>query len=388
MRPPFAKLSAATAFGVVALSAHFPAHAGEFDVTGSAHYYYRDFDRTLPAAGGETSEIRRLRPSFEYKGNGWSARFVPDLVRDTNQALDAYLAFAPGDTWDLTVGRFKSSTSIDQLKSSNVVAATETSLVASMTPNRDNGILFGYGGSKTLPWRWEVGLFDGAADDEVKGSLDGGAEWSTRVLRNVDLATGTLRFGLGLSGGTREGEPGDARLARYRSVGRSTWFRYRGDAYADGSTGRVLAFADYYGGPVYAQLEAVQSRETVRLGDTRTSLAHRGWEAQAGYVLTGDDRTYRGVKPGNFVLPGLDLPLAVELTGRVGRAVIDDDAFDVVADPASNGRSADLAALSLGLWFPNKWRLTSEYAVTRVDNAAGGGEQSERLLVMSLIMVF
>ncbi|HEX2083560.1 MAG TPA: porin, partial [Xanthomonadaceae bacterium] len=359
-----------------------PSFAGEFKLNGSAHYYHRDFEDTLVSPPGETSEVRRLRPVFEYRGEGWSARFMPDLIRETNQALDAYVDFTPDADWDLRIGRFKSSASIDQLKSTNTVAATETSMVASMTPNRDNGILFGYGG-KDDRWRYELGVFDGAADDQVKGSLDGGAEWMTRIVRKIPAGEGTLRLGAGVSGGNREGEPGQARLARYQTPGRSTWFRYRGDAYADGNTGRVVAFADYYGGPVYAQLEAAQSRETVRLETERVRVAHRGWELQAGYVLTGDARTYEGVKPGNFVMPGLDKPVAVELTGRVGRVTIDDDAFDAVADPLVAGREAELAGLTLGLWFSNKWRLTSEFEVTRVANAATGRKDTERALIVA-----
>lgn len=388
MRTPFVRIAIASVFGGLAFLLPLWSFAGEFKLGGSAHYYHRDFDEMLASPAGETSEIRRLRPVFEYKGDGWSARFMPDLARDTNQALDAYLDFAPGDRWDLRVGRFKSSASIDRLKSTNTVAATEASVVASMSPNRDNGILFGYGGKGERRWRYELGVFDGAADDEIKGSLDAGAEWMARVVRTVPVDAGAFRVGLGASGGIREGEPGDARLARYRSVGRSTWFRYRGDAHADGSTGRIVAFADYYGGPLYLQGEAIRSRETVRLGDDRVQLAHRGWELQAGYVLTGDARTYRGIEPGNFVLPGLDTPVAVEVTGRIGRITIDDDAFDVVADPLATGREAELAGIALGLWFKNKWRLTSEYSITRVANAATGDRGSERVLTVALIMAF
>jgi phosphate-selective porin OprO/OprP len=385
MRTPFARIAVPSSF-VLAVAAA-PSFAGEFKLSGSAHYYHRDFEDTLVSPPGETSEVRRLRPVFEYRGDGWSARFMPDLIRETNQALDAYVDFTPDADWDLRIGRFKSSASIDQLKSTNTVAATETSMVASMTPNRDNGILFGYGG-KDDHWRYELGVFDGAADDQVKGSLDGGAEWMTRIVRKIPAGGGTLRLGAGVSGGTREGEPGQARLARYQTPGRSTWFRYRGNAYADGKTGRVVAFADYYGGPVYAQLEAAQSRETVRLEAERVRVTHRGWELQAGYVLTGDARTYEGVKPGNFVMPGLDKPVAVELTGRVGRVTIDDDTFDTIADPLVAGREAELAGLTLGFWFSNKWRLTSEFEVTRVANAATGRKDTERALIVAMIMAF
>lgn len=384
MRPSFALLAAASS---LTLALPLPSRGGEFEIGGYVHYYWRDFHDTVSSSTGETSEVRRVRPVFEYRAERWSARFMPDLEREQNKALDAYIDITPDAGWDLRIGRFKSSPSIDQLKSTNAVAATELSGVAAMTPSRDNGILLGLG-AKDARWRYEFGVFDGAADDQVKGSLDGGAEGMARFVGTFPAGAGKFRFGLGGTSGRREGEPGQARLARYQTPGRSTWFRYRGDAYADGSTSRLVGFADYYGGPAYAQLEAARSSETVRLDGERTRLSHTGWEAQAGYVLTGDARTYGGVKPGNFVLPGLDLPVAVELTGRVGRVRVDDNAFDFAADPLVNGREAGLAGLALGFWFPNKWRLTTEFEVTRVTNAATGARDTERAVIANLVMVF
>ena len=78
----------------------------------------------------------------------------------------------------------------------------------------------------------------------------------------------------------------------------------------------------------------------------------------------------------------------MELTGRIGRITIDDDTFEAVSDPLSNGRRADLAGLTLGLWFDNKWRVTSEYSVVRVANAASGRNDTERALTVALVMVF
>ena len=93
MRTPFVRIAAASLPALAVLS--FPSFAGGFKLSGSAHYYYRDFHDTLASPPGETSEIRRLRPVFEYKAERWSARFMPDMVRETNKTLEAYVDFTP-----------------------------------------------------------------------------------------------------------------------------------------------------------------------------------------------------------------------------------------------------------------------------------------------------
>ena len=384
----------ATAILIVALSAGSAmpaacAQEGEFKLRGYLHYDVRDFSEIASTPTGESSELRRVRPIIEYKSPRWSLRVMPDLARESNLMLDAYVELTPDAPWDLRIGRFKSPLSIDRLRSVNALALTETSLVAEMTPNRDNGVLLGLQTPGKSYWRLESGVFDGAADGEVKGSLDEGAEWTLRALRLQTGPAANWRIGVGASGGRRQGEPDAARLARYRTPGRSTWFRYAGNAYSDGDSGRIAAFADYYGGPWFAQAEAIRASETVRRGATRARLSHRGWELQAGRVLTGENRTFEGVVPANVRLPALDVPVAIELSAHAGELRIDPDAFTLgLADGSSSGERLRQAGVALGFWFPQQWRLTVgvEHATIRLPNA--GPDLRERVVLARLAMAF
>lgn len=382
--PPRVAVVAAVLAGVAGVVPPAAAQdAGGFSARGYVHYDMREFNETAFAVTGESSEVRRVRPILEYKSEHWSARFMPDLMRETNYTLEAYVDFTPEGPWDVRIGRFKSPLSIDRLRSSNALTLVENSVVAAMTPNYDNGVQVGFETEGKANWRFEGAVFDGAADDEVKGSLDSDVEVTLRALRNQPVGAGKLRLGVALSHGKRAGEPGDARLARYRTSGRSTWFRYVGGAFSDGDAQRFVAFADYHGGPWFAQAEVGQSGETVRfdglVDSTTAELRHRGWEVQGSRVLTGEERKPGGVTPGNLRLPVVDLPVAVELGAHVGQVRIDGAAFDRGLAPTDgNGERLRVAGVSLGLWFPKQWRLTVNYEDSRID-IAGGGNVREKV---------
>ncbi|WP_407353016.1 porin [Luteimonas sp. R10] len=356
-------------------------------VYGYVHYDLRDFSDDGSGSGAGSSEVRRVRPIFAYRRDSWSLRFMPDLQRNRNQVLDAYLDLTPGARWNLRIGRFKSPLSIDRLKSINAAAMVENSVVSEMTPNRDNGVLLGIDMLPDDALRIELGVFDGAADGEVKGAVDHGMEAMLRLVATTAVGGARLRYGGGLSGGHREGAVGDARLGQYRTSGRAVWFRPAADAYADGDTARSVLFADAYDGAWHGQVEWARSEATVRADAASKTLAHRGWEVQLGRVLTGEDRDFARVVPARLTIPGAGIPVAIELTGRYGEMRIDPDAFPIFADPADSGSRLRVRGLSLGLWFPKEWRLTFDYEDSRVDLAADG-RLHERVLLTRAAITF
>ena len=172
---PFPSIRTITGLLSLAVALTAPAtHAadGTFSAGGYVHYDTRHFHQGAFDSTSDGSEVRRVRPQFRYTSDTWSARLMPDLMRDTNQMLDAYVDITPPGAWDLRVGRFKTPLSLNRLQSANALAVMENSVVAAMTPNRDNGVLLGFDapGDGDSSWRLEAGVFDGAADDEVKGS--------------------------------------------------------------------------------------------------------------------------------------------------------------------------------------------------------------------------
>ena len=95
------------------------------------------------------------------------------------------------------------------------------------------------------------------------------------------------------------------------------------------------------------------------------SLQNDAWQVVAGWVLTGEDASYRGVlKPSNaFTLDGSGWG-AFELVGRYGRLSIDDAAFPLFADPAAVADSARSWGLGLNWYLNANVKLVANYART------------------------
>lgn len=353
---------------------------------GYIHYdqvRFRD-DNTRPA--DRVSYWRRVDPILQLKGERWNLRLMPELTRDENKLLDAYVAFDIDKDWTLTVGRTKPPISLDRLKSSNAITFVESSLVGELAPNRDNGLMLGWKPGKH--WQVQAGVFDGAPDGEIAHSPDAGAELVGHVQFKQPLLGGRWRVGATGSSGDRKGSLADPRLGRFRTPGRESIFRYRGDAIADGRFTRAGAYSDWYRGPAHLQLETLQSRHALRRGGSTASLDHRAWELQGGWVLTGEDASFDAIAPARPLFGGKGGIGAVQVAARIGRLDADGDAFPFYANPGTAWRRARSHGVTLN-WWPNRHvRLGIDYERTRLDAAPGGTDRREDVLLTRIGLVY
>ncbi|RZA18180.1 MAG: porin, partial [Lysobacteraceae bacterium] len=202
--------------------------------------------------------------------------------------------------------------------------------------------------------------------------------------KNSANALSGLGFGIAASHGDKHGG-GNNFLPRYRTPGQVQFFGYRNTVLADGDHLRISPQAYYYGGRLGLLGEYISSRQDVRTAaGARAELDHRAWQLSAGWVLSGEDASYRGVlKPGNaFTLDGSGWG-AFEVVGRYGRLQVDEQAFPLFADPANASAAARSWGIGLNWYLNANFKLVANYARTAFDAAPGATARDDEEVVFT-----
>ncbi|WP_374609116.1 OprO/OprP family phosphate-selective porin [Thermomonas sp.] len=328
--------------------------------------------------------FRRIRPTLEGTwGPLVGFRLTPEFAGDSATIVDAYvdLKFDPRAT--VRVGKVKGPVGLERLQSGGATAFVERGFPTELAPNRDLGAqLQGdvFGGALN----YTVGVYNGTVDgrDAVTSNPDGEFEYAGRLFwepfKNRDGNLGTLGIGVAASVGDTFGS-GNNFLPRYRTPGQEQFFGYGSNIAANGERLRKTVQGYYYRGPLGLLGEWITSSQEVRVASgtgvgTRAKLETEAWQVVAGWVLTGEDASFRGVvKPSSPFAIGKDGWGALELTGRYGRIDIDDAAFPLFANAAASANGASTWGIGLNWYLTQNLKLAASYTQADFDGGAAAG---------------
>jgi phosphate-selective porin OprO/OprP len=302
------------------------------------------------------------------------------------QVQDAYLDARILPFLRVRTGKFKPPVGLERLQSATALGFVERALPTSLVPNRDVGVqLWGdlAGGAVT----YAAGVFNGvpdggSADLDADGRKEVAGRLFAQPFRNAP--SGFLRglgVGVAASRGSERGTPAATGLGSYRSPGQRVFFGFRsngqapGTVVADGAHTRLSPQGFFYRGPAGVLAEHVTSTQRVRLDTARAEFSSRAWQVAAGYVLTGEDASFSGVRPRQAFDPARGAWGAVELTGRLSALEADEDAFPRFADPARAASAAREWSVGVNWYLNRNAKVTVDYGRTRFD---GGAEDRDR----------
>ncbi len=371
----------------------------------------------------DTSLLRRVRPTIEGKvGGKYGFRFTPEFAGGSASAVDAYVEANLNPAFKVRAGKQKSIVGLERLQGGGDIKFVERSYVTNaILPNRDLGVtvsgdLFGN------KLNYGVGVVNGVADGgniSTGTEYNGEREYTARVFAtpfvDSDSALAGLGFGLGGTWTDYTGEKNlnftdtsaaDATrngLPSYVTEGQQTFFRYTSNAIADGKRIRWSPQANYYSGPLgviaeYAQVSQDVSRasggsdaggaggtNTVITPGTKKNLKHDAWGIGISYLLTGEDASFKGVKPKQ----DFDLDKggwgAWELVARYSEINLDNDTFKNAAgqyagegsaanqsfsDLTKSAKSAETWTLGVNWYLNSNAKLALNYAQTSFDGGA------------------
>jgi phosphate-selective porin OprO/OprP len=326
-------------------------------VQADARFFFDDAN-----AGRDGFDLRRARLIFEGKFADIFQYTIQPEFGGTVQILDANInaAIAPG--FQIRAGRFKMPIGLEQLQSDPVAFFNERSIATNLTPNRDVGVQI-HGDVFDSRLNYAIGVFNGV--------LDGGNSPTTSANPEGDFAAVTRLFatpwandkesslkglGFGISAGTGNYGAGNT-LNAYRTDGRQTFFAYRATTATDGTATTISPQAYYYNGPLGILAEYVSSSTELTNGVDTSDVTNTGFNLSVGYVLTGEDSSYRGVTPNVSFNPSAGTWGAFEVVARVAHVDIDDDVFvggaTSLASPTTNASEATSYGLGLN-WYLSK----------------------------------
>jgi len=392
--------------------------SGANDVRNRSNQRAGDLDANGFHAAADSSLLRRVRPTIEGKvGGKYGFRFTPEFAGGSASAVDAYVEANLDPAFKVRAGKQKSIVGLERLQGGGDIKFLERSYVTNaILPNRDLGITVS-GDILGNKLNYGVGVVNGVADG---GNITTGVEYSgereytARLFATPFSDSTSALAGLGFGiGGTYTKFTGERNLnftdtsaadatrnglPSYVTDGQQTFFRYSSAAIADGKRFRITPQAKYYFGPLgviaeYARVSQDVSlttggssagggggSNTVITAGTNKKLNHDAWQVAASYLITGEDSSFKGVKPKN----NFDLDKggwgAWELVARYSEINLDSDTFKngtaftgAYADLSTSAKSAKSWIAGVNWYLNENAKVQLNYAHTSFDGGAGVG---------------
>ena len=375
--------------------------------------------------------LRRVRTSVEgtvYRN--FYFRLLPDFAGNAVTLLDAYGEWRQFPFARLGFGKMKVPLGLEFLASAADLGFIERGLPRNLIPNRDYGVVL-TGDLFGEHLNYTAGVFNGVQDLANSAAADNNDD-KDFVGRLFALPFrnwyGPLQgLGIGISGSYGKEEfslssnaltpalgsyvtPGQQRFFRYRSTGASAnvvdvdgktvnvplTTALANTTVADGTRYRIMPQAYWYWRQFGLLGEYVQSAQEVASNAHRDTLANNAWQVQCYWVLSGEDASYRGVKPAHNFDPLRNGWGAWELVARFSDLQIDKDAFRGVsssgadtafADPRQSAQRASAWALGVNWYLNRNFKLNLNYENTWFNSGGGGStrapldRETERVLL-------
>jgi phosphate-selective porin OprO/OprP len=305
---------------------------------------------TKTRGNGSTFIIRRARPMLEGTlAKYYDFKFMADFGQGSTILEDAYIGTNFLDWLRTRSGQFKAPVSLERLQEDRYITFIERALPVNIVPDRDLGTML-WGDVLGDRLTYQLGVFNGVPDNvatanfDINNSKDFAGRFFAHPFRGSRFEA-LDQFGLGFAGTYGETRTngvggtivGGNVLTNYKTAGQTTFFTWANGTTAAGYRYRIDPQANYLYGPWALQGEWVQ--ETQNLGHTGFTtvgkqltqptrpISTQAWQTTAGYMLTGEDNSFSGIRPRHPFDPFKGTWGAFQLTARADQLLVDRQAF-------------------------------------------------------------
>lgn len=305
---------------------------------------------------GSEFVLRRMRPELAGRFDDFLRfRVEPNFQEDGVELEEAWVGAELGgrDTL-LMVGRMKAPFGLEEVRSRRYINFPRFSILNQFSPAEDHGVFVnGRAAADVLEYGFAV--YNGTGSADTTSSKDVAARLMVHPLRGqADSALRNLQVGVAGTWGRQDADvAGDAIANAFGEPVLS----FAPGARLDGDRTRLGLELAWFHGPVMAQAEALLVRQDMSQGAGADTVQFHGAYLDVGVVLTGEDKSFAGVKPLHPMgRGGLG---ALVLAGRASVLRCDSSLRDLgLVEPGTF--TSEIRSLELGL----NWVL-GEHALVR-----------------------
>lgn len=372
----------------------------EYRLRGLIQLDYRDFGGDAYPGAIDGFTARRIRPTFEGTVFGkYGFRFTPEFGENKSSVVDAYLDARLDPAYQVRLGKFKPFVGLERMQGGADIKFIERSYVSNnILPNRDVGISL-HGDVLGKKLNYAVGVFNGVTDggenttaQDVNSDKEFAARLFAAPFADSDGPLRGLGFGIAGTHGKSVQSPVSTTvtgLPGYKTPGQANnFFTYANNVAANGTRTRWSPQAYYYNGPFGLIAEYAQvSQDLLQGSSTRASVENSAWQIAGSWLLTGEDASFRGVKPYNRFASGADGGWgAFELVARYQENAID-RSLPVAFRGNSHAFKAKSAAVGLNWYLNESSRVAVNYERTQLEGGTLDGK-TENFLVARYQLAF
>lgn len=370
----------------------------EYKLRGVVHVDYRSFSGEAYPSAVNGFLARRIRPTFEGTVFGkYGFRFTPEFgesgdgksnnapEQNKTRVIDAYLDINHNPAAKIRLGKFKPFVGLERLQGAADIKFIERSYISNnILPNRDFGISV-FGDVLGNKLNYALGVFNGVtdgADNSTAQDLNSNKEFTARVfatpLAGTDSALQGLGFGLAATTGTSVGTSSVSNLPSYKTPGQAnSFFTYADSTIANGNRTRWSPQAHFYSGPFGLLTEYAIVSQDISNGANKLTVRNSAVQVAGSWLLTGEDASFKGVKPYSPFKPGSDGGWgAVEFVARYQAANIDKDLFSsttFVNTTKDNAWRATTVGLGINWYLNESSKLALNYDRTSFEGGSSTG---------------
>ena len=308
---------------------------------------------------------------------------------------DAWVNAKAWDWLQLRAGKMKSPIGIERWQSANARWFTDLITTTYIAPNRSIGaMLHGkiHGGAAEY-WAGLVngepngGSSDFSSDGQNTKEFQGRLALTPFAKTDFD-ALEQFTVGAGVTYA-----PQLNGLGRYGTANQQQFFAYNAATIRDtrdnpGEQVRFLPNVSYFWGPLGAYAEAAWSTTGVVNGNDTRNLNDFAWQVAASYVLTGEDNSYRAIKPKRPLNPSAGEWGAWQVAARAGQLSVDGATFPTYANPDTSARESTTFGVALNWILNDNVKVSLEYDYTSfLGGAPDGGNAPDNNAITTQVQL-